>query len=419
MTNLPALLTQGSAQHAPLSNEQTLAIATQLHQICQENRTQIEDLRQYVRGNMEGVGGNKNRFEILDGQVRNVDQGVNELRSSVLTLSQQVELNTERNVKLRELTTEAHAGVDGLRSGLKVTNSNAHTIHEEAKLNTARIEELRRDVDRVVQQSLSDLVTTMQKVLMRLDNLELNQGKARTTRTNQAERITSLEAHASATREAIGRFDESLVAQGKDVAGVVNKMETNMSNLEMTNAVVMKLHEEIEATRADGSLLKGDHRALNARHDRLHQDHLRAAKETSGAVQSLERLSSTHDSTQALLNQTMGQVLQLQTNTRGTEATVQDVRRKCEVLSAALQQTQENLQATNALTLPNLKSGGMVSPAFGGSAGVTGGSLNAALSASDGFSVGSRSARGSPGKKKEAVWISRNVGLVPDRMSWM
>merc|ERR1712083_781009 len=69
--------------------------------------------------------------------------------------------------------------------------------------------------------------------------------------------------------------------------------------------------------------------------------------------------------------------------------------------------TKANLQATQAIVLPNLGADELV-PMSSRGTGTT-------------MDTTSRSFRPatSPRKKKEATWAARNIGAVPDRMSWI
>eukprot|EP00927_Polykrikos_kofoidii_P057626 TRINITY_DN51780_c0_g1_i1.p1 TRINITY_DN51780_c0_g1~~TRINITY_DN51780_c0_g1_i1.p1 ORF type:complete len:441 (-),score=101.14 TRINITY_DN51780_c0_g1_i1:60-1271(-) len=388
--------------HAPLSHAQNIQLVKWLHGLNQQAMKQLADLRSTVGDSCESINGLKEGLGLANANMESLKNLVGEKSTLLDKVKNQVHLNTELGARLQDSADEAAQGINDLISGLKVTNTNAQSLKEDHGLLSANFQKLRREIDREVKVNLKDLNDLMGVASHRLDSLTHASDQHKRALLDHKNGLLRLDEGASLAAERTSRLEDTVARLHTDLATLVGRHEGVKDNLEMTNAVVMKIHEELEAARADAAALKEDHLALGSRHDTLRQDFTKASKAAAKLTESHEKLLASHGQARKDLDENMKTVVALQEGYVQTHEVIKALSGQVDRISIQLASTQENLQVTNALVLPNVAKGDQVSPQFGGNIGVGGGTPAGKLLR----------------RRKEANWVTRNIGIVPNRTAW-
>jgi len=399
----------GESQNAPLSAQQTISVISFLHDLHQDQVRQINELRTRVMQNFTGVDSLRSDLALSGSQFRVLEQGLRETQGQVGAVKEDINVNSERMIRLRECANAAQEGIEQLRAGLKVTNTNVQCMREEQNDHSEKIGKLRRDLDRGAKGQLTQLEGKVGQALLRVQNLESGFELCKMKQLEHKDSLQTLDVSVGAAAFSISHLSAASSEQANEIATVGGKLDKTTVNLEMTNAVVMKIHGEVTANKAETLALRDDHRALDARHDMLYGDYSETSQQSNAGSEAIERLCAEQISTRNALQEGLGDVFKLQNGWKQQTRSLEDLNEKIDRLDLRVRSTQENLAVTNALALPNLKSEGLMSPSMGGAAG--GSQPQSARSA--------RSSQAANAKRKEAAWIQRNIGCVPDRMGWM
>merc|ERR1712070_722582 len=152
----------------------------------------------------------------------------------------------------------------------------------------------------------------------------------------------------------------------------------------------------------------GELRALTGAHQTLKGDHASTQTSLRSTRDDLGNLTSAHGQTRDNMNKTMDDVQGLQQDQQLTSKAVQNFSKHLQRLHMMASATQDDLRKTNSFVLPNLGAEGTVSPAH----------LKASLTSSD-FKVTKATQPPTPRSRRDSSWHSRNIGAVPDRMSYI
>lgn len=398
-----------TSAHAPLSQEQTLALCTHLKSMIDETSRQINELRVGLRsaeGQIDIVRG--------DGHVQRsaheaLKSDVADMSFTLQALKKETTHNTSQSKALQEVLNQATESIDKLRSGQETTNTNVHNLREDVLKHTSDIRKVWREIEEIQGKTTTTLSA-------RVDRLEVASG----TLMEDAEHAkASIKEHNSRVVQLEGSV-KTLSGDVNNLGGIAKKITTSVSeltvrldgvqeNLELTNAVVMRIHNDHESTKSDSSGLKEELRSLTGAHQALKGDHASTQTSLRSAQDDLGNLKSSHSQVRDNGVKTNGDVKGLQQDQQNTSKAVQNLTKHLQRLHMMASATQDDLRKTNSFVLPNLGAEGTVSPAH----------LKAALTSSDFKITKAATQPPTPRTKRDASWHSRNIGAVPDRMSYI
>lgn len=229
------------------------------------------------------------------------------------------------------------------------------------------------------------------------------------------DRLEVLETDSASVKDGISQLCKCIDEHAKDIATACIKIASAQENLEMTNAVVLKVHQQVDVAREEVSSVRGEHRALHSKHNALHQEHGQTVTHTRDAGRAVEQLRAAHGSAVEVQEQALTQIASLEGHADKSDRHFKELAEKVERLYILATSTQQNLQATNAFVLPNLNTSDNFSPGFSASRGSDAVGLS---TMSGSYSTKSPITASVQRKRREALWVSRNIGAVPDRMAW-
>mmetsp|Transcript_15470 Transcript_15470/g.48075 ORF Transcript_15470/g.48075 Transcript_15470/m.48075 type:complete len:410 (-) Transcript_15470:63-1292(-) len=396
--------------HAPLSSGQTVAVFQQLHgeilKLMQKMDAQHKELEQ------KGNGLTK-----LMGDISITNSGLQDLREDFKVLGERMNVlereagdGNSTSEKMKAGMKAAREEIKLLREGQVKTNSNADTLRSDLKLKTDEIKSLRADIDEVLKAAVLNLQEKTNALKQDLRALTGDHEKTKKETSLQKSRLQSLGEEVKAVRSSVQTLDSTVSEQGTTLVDTRNEMQATKTNLEITNAVIYKMNETREASMTDSTDLKEGVKQANDRIDSLLADHAIVARDLAKARQEVANAQTFAFEARQEMAKTSDQISALR---QGHEKTHQHVGKLTNDLAKVknlADSTKQHLDVTNSMVLPNLGSGDMSSPGF--QSGVEG---TRSLGGTAGFTTGHKSARG----RRETAWVARNIGLVPDRMSWI
>lgn len=407
-------------QHAPLSQAQTVAMCKHLHRLHEESCKQIQDLRTLLAGTDSRLDGESKKVAGLEAEMRKVKHelfGTDGLAQRLArevgkcqAFEKQLQADIEHNAK----------DTDQLRMGQATTNNNVASVKAELAKRTGELRKVRQDVDLLLEVKSPDWESHISTLQIKVENLKAAHEGTMTGLGVAQKRIKELtddaKVAAGNVKDLQRRADKSEATAEQETL----RLDGAVENLEMTNGVVKTLHKAFENQDVRLDSLHGDVRGLNGNLNHLNEEHKSTATSLKVTREDLSRLGASHESTRKSLNTTIEKVSTLSDKHKHLSSSLSGVTRGLERVDVLANTTQQDLQATNAFVLPNLSAEGAV-PHTGHPAAVDasvesryGGRHN--KEAKDWREQGNAplSAR----KKKES-WHVKNIGLVPDRMSWI
>eukprot|EP00418_Pyrodinium_bahamense_P000367 CAMPEP_0179017324 /NCGR_PEP_ID=MMETSP0796-20121207/3779_1 /TAXON_ID=73915 /ORGANISM="Pyrodinium bahamense, Strain pbaha01" /LENGTH=381 /DNA_ID=CAMNT_0020713047 /DNA_START=25 /DNA_END=1168 /DNA_ORIENTATION=+ len=368
--------------HAPLSSGQTIAVFQHLHNQQLNAFQQIDDLR-----------------GILDQKGKRQPGALEKLKTSVQTIREDINL---------------------LREGQKKTNTNVDSVREDLKLRSTDIKALRVDVDDVLKVAVGDLEEKVNSTMLKLKQVDLEHEKSKQELSIHKSRLQALNEDRKSMNCSLQKLDSAVGKQASTLADTCTKLDAQKTNLEITNAVVLKMNESREASMNDITNLKEGVRATDKKIDGLQLEHVKIAKEVGTAREELANAVGVVELTRQGLNKAMDQVTAVRQSQQKSAASVDKLSNDLAKVRNLADSTQQHLEVTNSMVLPNLASGDVPPIGFQSSMEGSRSLGGTALSGPGlgGTGLGRTGSLTTPRKRRESTWNARNIGAVPDRMSW-
>jgi len=192
-------------------------------------------------------------------------------------------------------------------------------------------------------------------------------------------------------------------------------------NLELTNGVVMRIHTEHEETRAKAVANAGKNHEVDVAVRKLNDRNRDINQSITMVNQELCKLSASQDTTRDRLGETMETVGTLKNGNMQLQMTMHDLSKSVEGVHNLASTTADHLKMTNSLVLPNLGADAAfaASTTSGHGANLTMNNTTSSRGAMAQTCGPSPRNKNSPRRRKDAAWMNRNIGSVPDRMSWI
>lgn len=406
---------ESHAAHAPLSATQTASVARFLHRLIRENRSQIEDLRQMSKECGDDLTSLRNKLQKTNGAVDTLRDNLGKTDQLLTTVRKDTNDNTESCKKLKEQVLNACDGIDSLFEGQKVTGAHMRSVREDLRLQEQQIRVLRYDVEKDLGDQVGGLKDRVRVGLMELQQLQVDHGQSKGLIMNNK---THLADHDALLTNARADLDSVTAKAGENATGLAetNKNLANTTrNLELTNSVVTKVFEDLENTMTKAIDLEAGLKSVIQKRNKLHEHHEKLSQDHKITHEHLHRLTAAHGDTRATLEHACSDVRNLQEGFQLQSQAMTDLNGELGRVAKQAAATHEGLKITNSYVLPNLGATEAVAPVHGGACHAAAESLRTTF-----ISTAASDARKSPRKKKpDSPWISRNIGLVPDRMSWI
>mmetsp|Transcript_61742 Transcript_61742/g.133773 ORF Transcript_61742/g.133773 Transcript_61742/m.133773 type:complete len:407 (+) Transcript_61742:76-1296(+) len=396
---------ENTTSHAPLSAAQTIAVCVFLHRLQEDAQRQLKDLRSELRQNTTAVCEVRNKLLRVQSVSESQEQQLTKVRTVLDSLSERASLNSEKCDRLMADSTKATEEIDHLRDGFKVTNTNVQSLKESLGFSKQLVEQIRVKLEREVSSTLQALDSTTKATILHLSRLREDQDVSKTYIEGHSAQLRELTSGAGKAVERLDGIDESLRESTKGLGEATHKLRGTVENLELTNGVVMKMHEDLEATKAEAISLREVQRRAGLDMSRAQEDHGQTARMLGVAREELCRLTASHGTATAELNRTVDQVKVLTDGHALARRDMQVLTGHLEGVRMVAEGTHENLKITNAFVLPNLDASTEVPCSV----------FHAGSPRS--VPVPPRKNRREPGQRRETTWHRRNVGIVPDRMA--
>lgn len=398
-----------TAAHAPLSQEQTIAICTHLKSLIDETSRQIKEARIDIRTSEGHVEVMRGDISVQRSAHEALKSHAGDMSFTLQAIKKDTTHNTTSTKALQEVLGQTTESINKLRSGQETTNTNVHNLREDVLKSSSEIRKIYKEIE-----ELGSRTTTA--LSARLDRLEIASG-------NLMEDAEHAKAGIKDNNSRVKKIEDSMktcLGDLNNAEGVLKKLTTSVSelnmkmdgvkeNLELTNAVVMRIHNDHESTKSDASGLKVELRSLTGAHQALKGDHTGSQTSIRSARDDLGNLTASHGETRKDMLKAIDDVKGLRHDQQSNSLALQNLTQHLQRLSMMVSATQDDLRKTNSFVLPNLGAEGSVSPAH----------LKAALTSSDFKTTKAASQQATPRRKRDTSWHSKNIGAVPDRMSYI
>lgn len=404
--------------HAPLSQAQTVKVFQYLEDMNKDTHRQIQEVKRVMEMSSSGTGDFKMDMRSLTAQIFTAQQELVTTNTRISAFRVDVLGNAANVVVLQEQTAKATEGLNQILEGQKITNTNVHSLREDHLAAKEEIRRLQKEVyslkeakENVLQAKLDHAILAMQQCK---EDLAANKVK---TYQNEDSCRELLEAQ-SALKADFGKINIVSAEHSKRMEELRFKGEKLKENLELTNGVVMRIHSEHEETRInvlDNAKIKHE---VKVALQRLKDDHGHTANTVNIVNEGLSKLRAGQDTMRDNLAETNIRVGGVNSSAVGLQNAVHEISKSLELVHTIASNTEDNLKKTNAMVLPNLGAEGAFSVGATGFSGSTDLGSTVPPSAHNAARSSPRN-RGSPRKQKDAAWFSRNIGSVPDRMSWI
>lgn len=411
----------GHTSFAPLSQSQTLQICQHLHDLIRQLQVQADTvIRPAVQRNDEAIA-------TLREGLSNANAGVHSLQEGLSHADTVVDGLRKEQARINTSVSKTTAGMDDNRENIEsiieaqqLTNGQVSKVASDLERNIAQTKEVQHEVEHRIGHNFEKLQDRVGRLELKLDQL---------TEYDEIDKITAQE-----QKEALRRTDTSAQLLRDDLTKtntVIHMMEARLQergkgmqdtqqHLDQTNAVILKLHEDQQHSKAAFEELRQGCKKMNAHVGQVHGV-------LDNAIKALTQLESRVDDAAVTLDSTRIGVEQAKSNVQGlketqavAQASLQNLAQNLAETSCATQQVKAGLKETQAIVLPNLQ----MDHAHGNplaSGGIAGGATMAIVQQIVG--TGSLSARGRPFSKGDHIKkVTREINQSstnPNRMAWI
>jgi len=403
--------------HAPLSSGQTVAVFQQLHGEILKAMQMIEDQHRDLERKGDGLLKLSNDLSVTHSGLQDLKQDFKTLSERVDVVGRQAGDGLSLGERLRAGLQSLKEDVNVMRDGQKKTNTTVDTLKADLKLRTDDIKGLRADVDEVVQVAVQNLHEKTNQTLLNLRALTLDHEKTKKEVSQQKNEVSGLSASLKATRESLEELGSTVGQRAEELQEARDLLQATRTNLEITNAVVYKLNEAREATELDVAGLREGAKATNVRIDLLHADHAKTARDLATAREDVATVQSGLIEARQGLAKAGDHITALRQGQDKSSHNLGKLTNELAKVRNLADSTQQHLEVTNSMVLPNLGPSDM-NPSGLHSSTEGARSLNGTLGTLSGSGLKSGSSK-TPRGRREATWVARNIGIVPDRMSWI
>lgn len=395
-------------EHAPLSSGQTLAVCQYLNNRTLAAFTEIQEVRNMLSRNGDDMRKVVNELSVVNSGLQDLANQVRVIGSKLDTANGSSKESLSLGEKLKQALKAARDDILHLRDGQKVTNTNVHSVKETLGARTEDIKKLRTDVDEFVQVQFDILQSKLNENMMNLRDLSQDYERTKKEFFVQKEKVRGLGQDMISTKANLGRLDNDVAQNTGKLTEACKNLETTTTNLEVTNAVVMKLNEAREKADMNMDDLKDQMVNQRIRMDDIQHESTNLRKTAGKLRDDISRNTADLEMRRQELNQvkeSMSAALEAQNKQGGN---INELNKELARVRSVAEKTKEGLEATNAMVLPNLGTSAGNAPTMG------------FHSAKDIERVlGKAPEVKTPRRRREPVWMQRNVGLVPDRMSYI
>jgi len=287
-----------------------------------------------------------------------------------------------------------------------------HILHDDLKLRSDDIKALRTDLDEGAMAAIAALDERVRGSALSLRQLTVEQDKSKQELSKHRDGLQALTEDLKAVRDDLEGLDTSVGKQDVLLKDACTKLEATKKNLEITNAVVLKMNESRDGMLYDIANLKDGMKSMGEKLDASEFAQAKTARELSRTRKEVGNALSAAEQSRQDLNKAMVDVSALQQGYERYSSNEEKLAKDIANVKNLADSTLHHLEATNAMVLPNLSPGDMVP---------TGTTHNNSESPRTHMmgGIGKRSAPATPRKRREPTWVARNIGIVPDRMSWI
>jgi len=411
------ILRGATVSHAPLSQQQTLAVFHYLQELTMDTVKQIEAVRDEVKRNDVRLTGTTNGVSTTSSSVKLLQEEVGKVRERLDNAESTLATNTAHCKQVQGEVQEEGNQLERLRQGQQVTNTNVHLLKEELNRRSDDLRSLRKEVEHLQATKSVDFRDKFKKIEHQLNTHSLSLEAARKDLTGHMDKIRGLESQSRDTTGDVARLTAELAREAKALEKAVADAEATKSNLELTNGVVMKIHTEHEEIKESNRNLENDAKKSNVSIQQMCENHVKTTKGMGTLREEHAKVCATQEQNRNMVNLVIDHIVGLQEGQAKSTSSLAALSRELEMLQNVASTTHENLKYTNAIVLPNLGAEGAVSPAamnLSASCPAPG----ATQASTPRSTVGRAASQRSPRRRKETAWFNRNIGSVPDRNSW-
>jgi len=403
--------------HAPLSADDTIAVCRHLEGLISQVSKQIQEMKGDSQSMGGGVDSLKKALAVTNHDLHALRDDLTSTNSRQHAMGVKVEQNTESCKQLKVGVVKANEAIELLRDGQKMTNTNVQNVKDELKQKGEDLNNLHQNLDQLTHRTGS-AEQQIQFIEKNIEKMLDDQASSQKGLGSCKETLAQLTAGMRQAKESISDLGSKLGVQGKQMEKLSVSVDGTRSNLEITNGVVMKLHEGHETTKSNLSSLQDDSSGHALKLQLLFEELSKTSKTAESVHEDLSVAKEAHEQTRKAVGKALGQLQLLQEDHAKSGRSMAAVEKHLEQVHKLANETRQDLDTTNSLALPNLKSEGIVSPRISKSwAKSTGSSVSTHPTQ---YSKKGPPVPSSPRRKRsESLWTSRNIGLVPDRMSWI
>eukprot|EP00746_Dinoflagellata_sp_MGD_P162743 gnl/MRDRNA2_/MRDRNA2_90439_c0_seq1.p1 gnl/MRDRNA2_/MRDRNA2_90439_c0~~gnl/MRDRNA2_/MRDRNA2_90439_c0_seq1.p1 ORF type:complete len:427 (-),score=97.63 gnl/MRDRNA2_/MRDRNA2_90439_c0_seq1:62-1279(-) len=357
----------GSSDHktfAPLSHGQTLQVCQHLQALITQLQSQHNELRRDLKQTNDNVGA--------------LRAGLGNTNAAVHTVQENMQnMNTMMDGVKKELG-RTNVNVQKLQVGLEMTNENVSALREASKVTNTNIQELRTANAEGIRQ-----LGVLREDVEKNCHGEINELKDKLSKTNLE--LTTTRDDLEATKNKFHEFKDGM--RRIDVQGVKDdlaktntvvhmleqricegqlNLKATRQNLEETNSVTLKIHEDHENTKAQLNDCSGGLKRCSAHVKSLIEGHEHLTVKMSNAESKLESTAAGLGYQRGVLDQTNSNVRSLRENYDMANATMRALQTHLEDTYALCQALKAGLKETNSIVLPNLSMDNVSALSMGG-----------------------------------------------------
>jgi chromosome segregation ATPase len=419
----------GHKSFAPLSQNQTLQICQHLQTLVTNLDGKVDDLR----GHLASTDAKVERLRI---DLAQTDSTVSSLKEKCTEMNNSMELVQHDCRQLNAGVEYAHTGlhqaneeIKFLRDGLKLANTNAKSFKEDMEGFKEGLQKCKEALANDCSSDLGKLVREHNMTRKAVENVA--QDLALTNSGLQQERQSLIKTclELDETKNFVTRTDKAVLSLEERLQEARKDTKSTRMTLQQTHAVVTKIHEDHENTKAQVKNSQKelfDHSVNFSKHD----------EQLTKTAQGLESIRGEHSETVAklaassqVMEQTANHVKSLREGFQMHSASIADHQRGLEHVAAMTHMTKIHIQESHSLLLPNLQMDAE-NPAASGAAqqfsmssmgaSSAGAEMRSVSQMSDTTTPPPRTAKRSARKPKVNMtnaWLLRNIGTSPDRMA--
>eukprot|EP00927_Polykrikos_kofoidii_P050313 TRINITY_DN4421_c0_g3_i1.p1 TRINITY_DN4421_c0_g3~~TRINITY_DN4421_c0_g3_i1.p1 ORF type:complete len:406 (-),score=77.01 TRINITY_DN4421_c0_g3_i1:366-1583(-) len=344
----------GHLTHAPLSQQQTVAMGRHLQEQIRFLQQRFDQLGNDLQDTNNAVSGLKNEKDNQGNQVQQLQDSLASTKSLVDSTRKELGRTNAHVQKLHSGLESANDNVASLRDAHKVMNTQMEKLKEDLFQTNHVAKDCQEAIEKRLDLECAQLRDELSKTNLSLTHLRADHENVKAGFHEDREALRDANSRSkgiandlAATNTVVGILEQRL-------ADTVNGLKTTRQNLEDLNTVTLKLNEDHENTKGTAAEVLGGLKKIGAHVKQVHEGLDRTANGLLVTQGRLEETTNNVDVIRNDLSDTKGKANALREGHEMSKNQLLLLRGELAEVGATTMAVKAGLKETSSILLPNI-----------------------------------------------------------------